>query len=122
MKNIIIGLALIALAILLIMKFNKPSVQGEWIAEHVIDNQSDTLQIDASVIQLNINEERYTFTSTLNREEEGTIRRKGDHLIVQNEGAEPYKMDITHLTESDLVLTMLVEDTPRKIFMKRHIR
>lgn len=119
MKNIILGVAFIALLGLLIMKLMQPSIEGQWIADYVIDGSKDTLNIDASVIQLHIADDHYIFQSTLNHKEEGTIEHKGDHLIVQNGDDPSYKMQILDLSKSQATIVMNVDGIPRKLVMHR---
>lgn len=119
MKNIILGLAIAAVVILLAMKLVQPSIEGRWIAEYVIDNESDTLRIDASRIQLHIKDDGYTFDSTLNQKEKGSIHRKGSDLTLLNDQGQSYKIRIADLSKSQLIILMKANNTGRKMIMHR---
>jgi len=119
MKNFILGLAIATVVILLAIKLIQPSIEGHWIADHVIDGDSDTLNIDASAIQLSIVGDSYTFLSTLNHRENGSIHQKGDDLLVKNDRGQSYKMNIADLSRSQLIIIMNVDGIVRKLVMYR---
>ncbi len=120
MKNILLGIAGAVVIIFLLIKVMQPSIEGKWIADYVIDNETDTLNINAGLVQLTIKDDHYKFRSTLKQEEQGVIKKEGNQLIVNaSNGIPAYKMHISMLSNSHMTLVMNSGEMPQKLFLRR---
>ena len=119
MRNTFLGITSLLFIILVFLRFNRPSVEGQWVGEYVIEGLKDTLQIDAQIIHLNLSGDTYTFESTLNHSEAGSYQHIQGALIIRPENQPSYKMVIKELEDDHLQLSMTEGSTSRLLSLKR---
>jgi len=119
MKNIIIAIASVVVLVALFLKLNAPSLEGKWVAETVIDNDKDTLNIGTGSFHLSVNDARYLFQSNINQEEKGSLSIRGKDILLEPENGAPYRMQILNHSSEQLHIKMMQEGTIRIVKLNR---
>lgn len=120
MKNIGLGILALIIVIALFVKLSALSIEGQWIAQSIVDNGTDTLNVDPTSYVLFIDEGRYSFESSFSETENGHVTRSGKSIILTpDDNPEPYRIQIQDISREHLMLEMLVDQTLRNVSMNR---
>jgi len=101
------------------MKWTAPSVGGIWVAETVIDNGVDTLNIASSNFLFMVSEDSYHFQSSIHQAEQGQIKVQGKDLLLTPTHGETYRIQILNLSSDHLQVEMIYEGIPRLVHFNR---
>ena len=96
-------------------------LQGQWRGVRLMEGK-DSVAVDPSLIRLAIDQNSYSFSSTLNYREQGSWRLEDDVLYTTNTLADrPYEkaVYIQQLNRDMLVLWMMDEGQERVLTLRR---
>lgn len=120
MNNVLICIGTLLLMTMAFNRCNRPTLDGQWVADAVIDLPSDTLDINSSEVGFEFVDNQYRFTSTLSYSESGVYDHSKDCiLLTPYESSSTNRVEIIEHTANFLKLKIKNGDSDRILVLSR---